>query len=80
MKTIDEMLHLALLSADQHRQISRWIDQAQSPDDILKMPAALWQAVERASAAMGIDEDLMRPPSLDAGGVAGAEDHHSEAH
>ena len=69
MKTIDEMLHLALLTPDQHRHISAWIARADSPEEILKMPAALWQAVERASAAMGIDDDLMRPPSLDAGGV-----------
>ena len=67
MKTIDEMLHLALLTPDQHQQISAWIAQARSPEEILKMPAALWQAVERASAVMGVDEDLLRPPSLDAG-------------
>lgn len=67
MKTIDEMLHLALLTPDQHRDIGAWIAQADSPDEILKMPAPLWQAVARASAVMGIDDDLVRPPSLDAG-------------
>lgn len=67
MKTIDEMLHLALLSPDEHQQISTWIAQAESPDEILKMPPMLWRAVERASAVMGIDEDLMRPPALDEG-------------
>ncbi|MDI3510774.1 hypothetical protein ACFQNJ_15060 [Hydrogenophaga bisanensis] len=67
MKTIDEMLHLELLTADQHHQISAWIAQADTPDEILKMPSALWQAVERASAVMGIDEDLLRPPAMDAG-------------
>jgi len=67
MKTIDEMLHLALLSPDEHQQISSWIAQADTPDDILKMPPLLWRAVERASAVMGIDEDLMRPPALDGG-------------
>ena len=72
MKTIDEMLALALLTPDQHRQIGTWIDVATSPDEILKMPPALWQAVERASAVMGIDEDLTRPPSLDAGGIGDA--------
>lgn len=66
MKTIDEMLSLELLTPDQHRQISAWIAQADTPDEILQMPAPLWKAVERASAAMGIDDDLMRPPSLDA--------------
>jgi len=67
MKTIDEMLNLDLLTPDEHRQISHWIAQAGSPDDILKMPPSLWQAVEKASAVMGIDEDLARPPALDAG-------------
>lgn len=69
MKTIDEMLHLALLSPDEHQQISTWIAQAESPDEILKMPPLLWRAVERASAVMRIDEDLMRPPALDGGGM-----------
>lgn len=66
MKTIDEMLNLALLTPEQHRHISAWIAHADSPEDILKMPTLLWKAVERASAVMGIDEDLLRPPSLDA--------------
>ena len=69
MKTIDEMLHLALLTPDEYQQISHWIAQAESPDEILKMPPVLWKAVERASAVMGIDDDLMRPPALDADGV-----------
>jgi len=69
MKTIDEMLHLALLNPDEHQQISTWIAQADSPEDILKMPPLLWRAVERASAVVGIDEDLLRPPALGAGDV-----------
>ena len=69
MKTIDEMLHLALLTFDQHQQISAWIAHADSPEDILKMPPPLWQAVERASAVMGIDQDLLRPPAFDAVGI-----------
>lgn len=69
MKTIDEMLNLALLTPDEHRQISRWIAQSDTPDEILKMPAPLWRAIERASEVMGIDNDLMRPPALDAGGL-----------
>lgn len=69
MKTIDEMLHLSLLTPDQHQQIGDWIAQADSPEAILKMPTALWRAVERASEVMGIDEDLMRPPALDADGA-----------
>lgn len=70
MKTIDEMLSLDLLTPDQHQQISAWIAQAASPEEILQMPAPLWQAVERASAVMGVDDDLLRPPLLDANGVA----------
>ncbi|MEQ6433546.1 hypothetical protein V8Z74_00590 [Comamonas sp. w2-DMI] len=69
MKTIDEMLHLDLLTSEQHFQISRWIAAAESPEAILRMPAPLWQAVERASQAMGVNEDLLRPPALDAGGM-----------
>lgn len=69
MKTIDEMLHLDLLTADQHLQISAWIARSSSPDEILQMPAPLWKAVERASQAMGIEEDLLRPPVFDAGDV-----------
>ena len=71
MKTIDEMLHLALLTPDEHQQISSWIAQADPPDEILKMPPLLWRAVERASAVMGIDEDLLRPPALDADDMVG---------
>ncbi|MFY3385959.1 hypothetical protein [Paracidovorax sp. MALMAid1276] len=67
MKTIDEMLHLDLITREQHLSISDWIARASSPDEILQMPAPLWQAVERASQAMGIDQDLLRPPALDAG-------------
>ncbi|MEG0922917.1 MAG: hypothetical protein RSD57_15105 [Comamonas sp.] len=69
MKTIDEMLNLDLLTHEQHCQISAWIADADSPEDILLMPAPLWQAVERASQVMGIDNDLLRPPPLGADGV-----------
>ena len=70
MKTIDEMLHLELLTQEQHVAISAWIENASSPEDILQMPAPLWQAVERASQTMGVDQDLLRPPALDAGNLA----------
>ena len=69
MKTIDEMLHLDLLTHAQHIEISAWIARANSPEDILQMPSALWNAVERASQAMGVDADLQRPPALDAGNL-----------
>lgn len=67
MKIIDEMLNLDLLTHEQHLQISAWIARSTSPEEILQMPAPLWQALERASQTMGINEDLLRPPSLDAG-------------
>jgi hypothetical protein len=66
MKTIDEMLNLELLTEAQHFQISAWIAHSDTPEDILKMPAPLWQAVERASEVMGVNADLLRPPSFDA--------------
>ena len=69
MKTIDEMLNLDLLTPEQHVEISDWIARANSPEEILQMPAPLWQAVERASEAMGVNADLLRPPALDAGGA-----------
>lgn len=69
MKTIDEMLNLDLLTHEQHGQINAWIARSASPEEILQMPAALWQAVERASEAMGVHADLLRPPALDAGNL-----------
>lgn len=70
MKTIDEMLNLDLLTREQHGEISAWIARSASPEEILQMPAPLWQAVERASRVMGIDEDLLRPPAMDADSLA----------
>ena len=69
MKTIDEMLHLELLTPAQHGEISAWIARSASPEDILRMPAPLWQAVERASQVMGIDHDLLRTPPLGSDGL-----------
>lgn len=71
MKITDEMLNLALLTPEQHQQIAAWMAHADTPDEILKMPAPLWRAIEQASAIMGIDDDLMRPPALDADGTEG---------
>ena len=69
MKTIDEMLQLSLLTHEQHSSISAWVAQANSPEEILAMPPVPWRAIESASKAMGIDDDLMRPPALDADGM-----------
>lgn len=66
MKTIDEMLHLDLLTAEQHAFISEWIAQSRTPERILQMPALMWQALERASETMGVHQDLEREPVLDA--------------
>ena len=68
MKTIDEMLNLDLITVAQHERIEAWIARSRTPDEILAMPAELWQAVERASEQMGVDADLLRPPALDAVG------------
>ena len=67
MKTIDEMLHLELLTTEQHAFIGEWIAQSRTPERILQMPAPMWQALERASEAMGVTQDLLREPSLDEG-------------
>ena len=69
MKIIDEMLYLDQLTTEQPLQISAWIARSTSPEEILRMPAPLWQAVERASQTMGINKDLLHTPSLDAEGV-----------
>jgi hypothetical protein len=71
MKTIDEMLNLALLTADQHHQLSAWIAHADTPEDVLNLPVSLWQAEQRASSVMGIDDDRMRPTALDAEDIHG---------
>ena len=51
MKTIDEMLNLALLTPDEHQQISSWIAQADTPDEIITDPGnakgSLADAVEQ---------------------------------
>ncbi|WP_374673149.1 hypothetical protein [Ideonella sp.] len=63
MRTIDEMLHLDLLTPTEHGAIEAWIARAKSPDAILAMPPPLWQALERASEAMNVDADLARLPA-----------------
>ena len=65
MNTIDEMLHLDLLTPDQHGQIGAWIARARTSEAILQMPAPLWHALASASISMGIDADLTRPPTLE---------------
>ena len=66
MKTIDEMLHLDLLTAEQHSFIREWIAQSRTPERILQMPGPMWQALERASQSLGMDKDLWQEPALDA--------------
>jgi hypothetical protein len=64
MNTIDEMATLHLLSPDQHAEISAWITQARTPEEIMKMPAPLWRALELASVLMDFDGPLQQPPSF----------------
>ena len=68
MKTIDEMLVQRLLTPAQHREIRAWISAARTPEGILEMPASLWRSLELASVLMGVDADLMQPPSFDVAG------------
>lgn len=71
MKTLDEMLHLDLLTPQQHGEIAAWVADARTPDAILQMPAPLWRALELAAVAMNIDADLTRPPAYLASGYVG---------
>ena len=65
MKSIDEMLHLNLLSTEQHAFIAEWIAQSRTPERILQMPPPMWEALERASEAMGMHTDLLREPDFE---------------
>ncbi len=62
MQTLDEMLALHLLTADQHAEISAWVAQAKTPEAIMQMRPALWRRLELASVLMNVDADLMQPP------------------
>lgn len=64
MQTLDDMLNLNLLSADQHAEIGAWIEQARTPEAIMQMPPALWRTLELASVLMGFDADLSQAPLL----------------
>jgi hypothetical protein len=66
VKTIDEMLSRRLLTPEQHGEIGAWIARARTPEAIMQMPARLWRSLELASVLMGVDVDLMKPPSFDA--------------
>jgi len=68
VRTIDEMLSLRLITPEQHGEIGAWVAKARTPEGILEMPAALWRSLELASVLMGVDADLMRPPSYGAEG------------
>jgi hypothetical protein len=62
MQTLDEMLALHLLTADQHAEIRAWVAQAKTPEAIMQMRPALWRRLELASVLMNFDADLMQPP------------------
>jgi hypothetical protein len=66
VQTLDEMLSLNLLSADQHAEIGAWITQARTPERILDMPPPLWRALSLASMLMNVDAELRQPPCLEA--------------
>ncbi|HEY0820151.1 MAG TPA: hypothetical protein VGD46_15300 [Rhizobacter sp.] len=62
MQTLDEMLALHLLTADQHAEICAWVAQAKTPEAIMQMRPALWRRLELASVLMNFDADLTQPP------------------
>lgn len=64
MKTLDEMLNLKLLTADQHAQIGAWVARSHTPEAIMAMPPALWRSLELASVLMGFDADVSQAPLL----------------
>jgi hypothetical protein len=61
MQTLDEMLSLNLLTADQHADIRAWTRWAKTPERIMQMPDHLWRALEMASLLMDFDGDLAPP-------------------
>ena len=65
MQTLDEMLTLRLLTADQHAQIGAWIAQARTPEAIAAMPSGLWRTLELASVLMGFDADVTQALAAD---------------
>jgi hypothetical protein len=67
MKTIDEMLHLDLLTHEQHLQISHWIDDAQSPSHFADACRTL---AGRGARQPGHGRERgFAAPALDAGGL-----------
>ena len=64
MQTLDDMLALHLLTPEQHAEIRAWVAQADTPEDIMQMPAALWRRLELASVLMGFDADVSQAPAF----------------
>ena len=64
MQTLDDMLKLNLLTAEQHAEIGAWVAQARTPEAIMEMPPALWRTLELASVLMGFDADMSQAPLL----------------
>lgn len=52
MQTLDEMLSLNLLSAEQHHEIRDWVMRERTPEGILAMPEPLWRRLELAAVLM----------------------------
>ena len=63
MQTLDEMLNRKLLTPRQHAEIQAWIATTSTPDEIRRMPPALWRTLELASVLMNVDADLTQPPA-----------------
>jgi hypothetical protein len=57
MQTLDDMLALNLLTAEQHLEIRAWTASARTPERIMDMPPRLWRALELASVLMNFEVD-----------------------
>jgi hypothetical protein len=55
MQTLNEMLAMNLLTADQHFEIASWVMQARTPEKIMEMPPHLWRKLELASVLMDFE-------------------------
>jgi hypothetical protein len=57
MQTLDEMLALQLLTADEHAAIGAHARAVRTPEAILQMPEHLWKALAMASLLLDHEAD-----------------------
>jgi hypothetical protein len=61
MQTLDEMLALQLLTADEHAAIGAHARAVRTPEAILQMPEHLWKALAMATVLLDMDSDPTQP-------------------